>query len=188
METDPPTPDNSDQAVCTSSEDKGPSHVRYYECIFCKRGFSSAQALGGHMNIHRKHRVELKHPSNENQLYLDITKKNPSYPPISTYYQSLTLESNEEKSCTFLWPFILSREDDAIVSEDIGRGKLRQLPLFVEKPSTSIDLNSNSHFGGHQERMIQSSHVSPPRVELDLELRLGPDPQDTSSEVTKEFF
>ncbi|KAL3523278.1 hypothetical protein ACH5RR_016112 [Cinchona calisaya] len=27
---------------------------RFYECIFCKRGFTNAQALGGHMNIHRK--------------------------------------------------------------------------------------------------------------------------------------
>ncbi|XP_038875027.1 zinc finger protein 6-like [Benincasa hispida] len=29
---------------------------RSYECIFCKRGFTNAQALGGHMNIHRKDR------------------------------------------------------------------------------------------------------------------------------------
>ncbi|KAL7113062.1 hypothetical protein ACP275_04G039900 [Erythranthe tilingii] len=29
---------------------------RSYECVFCKRGFNTAQALGGHMNIHRKHR------------------------------------------------------------------------------------------------------------------------------------
>ncbi|WVZ05353.1 hypothetical protein V8G54_018699 [Vigna mungo] len=30
---------------------------RSYECIFCKRGFTTAQALGGHMNIHRKQRA-----------------------------------------------------------------------------------------------------------------------------------
>lgn len=29
---------------------------RSYECVFCKRGFTTAQALGGHMNIHRKDR------------------------------------------------------------------------------------------------------------------------------------
>ncbi|KAI4304003.1 hypothetical protein MLD38_039575 [Melastoma candidum] len=32
------------------------SRKRFYECIFCKRGFTNAQALGGHMNIHRKDR------------------------------------------------------------------------------------------------------------------------------------
>ncbi|KAM0913455.1 hypothetical protein ACQ4PT_012156 [Festuca glaucescens] len=28
----------------------------YHECSFRKRGFTNAQALGGHMNIHRKER------------------------------------------------------------------------------------------------------------------------------------
>uniref|UniRef100_A0A7N0UXP7 C2H2-type domain-containing protein n=1 Tax=Kalanchoe fedtschenkoi TaxID=63787 RepID=A0A7N0UXP7_KALFE len=38
---------------------------RSYECVFCKRGFTTAQALGGHMNIHRKDRAKprLNHPS-----------------------------------------------------------------------------------------------------------------------------
>ncbi|KAG0453306.1 hypothetical protein HPP92_025970 [Vanilla planifolia] len=30
-----------------------------YDCIFCKRGFTTAQALGGHMNIHRKDRAKI---------------------------------------------------------------------------------------------------------------------------------
>ncbi|MED6174721.1 hypothetical protein PIB30_071790 [Stylosanthes scabra] len=33
---------------------------RSYECVFCKRGFTTAQALGGHMNIHRKDRANNK--------------------------------------------------------------------------------------------------------------------------------
>ncbi|XP_076905258.1 uncharacterized protein LOC143560965 [Bidens hawaiensis] len=32
--------------------------VRSYECVFCRRGFTTAQALGGHMNIHRKDRAK----------------------------------------------------------------------------------------------------------------------------------
>lgn len=50
---------------------------RSYECIFCKRGFSTAQALGGHMNIHRK----------------DKARNKPTFPlstsseiPLSQYY------------------------------------------------------------------------------------------------------
>ncbi|KAJ8899419.1 hypothetical protein K2173_018393 [Erythroxylum novogranatense] len=38
--------------------DDSPGTVRSYECVFCKRGFTSAQALGGHMNIHRKDRAK----------------------------------------------------------------------------------------------------------------------------------
>ncbi|TKY62380.1 Transcriptional regulator TAC1 [Spatholobus suberectus] len=45
---------------------------RSYECIFCKRGFTTAQALGGHMNIHRKERANktkpsFPHPSSSNK-------------------------------------------------------------------------------------------------------------------------
>ncbi|XP_019191265.1 PREDICTED: uncharacterized protein LOC109185769 [Ipomoea nil] len=39
---------------------------RSYECTFCKRGFTNAQALGGHMNIHRKDKLKAKQKSNIN--------------------------------------------------------------------------------------------------------------------------
>ncbi|KAG6490068.1 hypothetical protein ZIOFF_051350 [Zingiber officinale] len=33
---------------------------RSYSCAFCRRGFKSAQALGGHMNVHRRDRALLR--------------------------------------------------------------------------------------------------------------------------------
>lgn len=54
------------------------SGARSYTCAFCKRGFSNAQALGGHMNIHRRDRAKLKQSSEENLLSLDISIKNPN--------------------------------------------------------------------------------------------------------------
>ncbi|KAG6493227.1 hypothetical protein ZIOFF_048204 [Zingiber officinale] len=33
---------------------------RSYPCAFCRRGFKSAQALGGHMNVHRRDRALLR--------------------------------------------------------------------------------------------------------------------------------
>ncbi|RAL39297.1 hypothetical protein DM860_002830 [Cuscuta australis] len=36
---------------------------RSYSCSFCGREFMSAQALGGHMNVHRRERARLKHQS-----------------------------------------------------------------------------------------------------------------------------
>ncbi|CAN0842871.1 Zinc finger protein 10 [Linum grandiflorum] len=38
---------------------------RSYSCSFCRREFRSAQALGGHMNIHRRLRPKLN-PTNNN--------------------------------------------------------------------------------------------------------------------------
>ncbi|XP_054801593.1 transcriptional regulator SUPERMAN-like [Prosopis cineraria] len=34
--------------------------ARNYSCSFCKREFRSAQALGGHMNVHRRDRARLR--------------------------------------------------------------------------------------------------------------------------------
>ncbi|KAK1354680.1 putative transcriptional regulator RABBIT EARS [Heracleum sosnowskyi] len=37
---------------------------RSYTCTFCRREFRSAQALGGHMNVHRRDRARLKQSPN----------------------------------------------------------------------------------------------------------------------------
>ncbi|CAK9318718.1 unnamed protein product [Citrullus colocynthis] len=55
---------------------------RPYECTFCKRGFTNAQALGGHMNIHRKDRAKAKH---RNFLHSSSSHSNDQFfPPIPT--------------------------------------------------------------------------------------------------------
>ncbi|KAK8563792.1 hypothetical protein V6N13_005973 [Hibiscus sabdariffa] len=42
---------------------------RSYSCSFCGREFTSAQALGGHMNVHRRDRARLKNsPSSQDEL------------------------------------------------------------------------------------------------------------------------
>ncbi|CAK9175023.1 unnamed protein product [Ilex paraguariensis] len=54
---------------------------RFYTCSFCKREFKSAQALGGHMNVHRRDRARLRQsPPRDGQfsvLNLDLDP-NPS--------------------------------------------------------------------------------------------------------------
>lgn len=59
-----------------SNDRSGPGQVTIYTCSFCKGGFSNAQALGGHMNTHRRDRAKLKQSSEENYLLsLDISIK-----------------------------------------------------------------------------------------------------------------
>eukprot|EP01018_Ginkgo_biloba_P034197 Gb_27734 [translate_table: standard] len=48
---------------------------RSYACTFCRRAFRSAQALGGHMNVHRRDRARLRQSSLEGTLAI-----NPSAP------------------------------------------------------------------------------------------------------------
>lgn len=52
--------DEDDDEESSSEEESGNNNSnsgRPYECMFCRRGFTTAQALGGHMNIHRKDRA-----------------------------------------------------------------------------------------------------------------------------------
>lgn len=56
---------------------------RSYSCTFCKREFRSAQALGGHMNIHRRDRARLKQNL------------------ISPHHESLSLHHHHHKNNDF---------------------------------------------------------------------------------------
>lgn len=51
---------NSNSNSSDRMEEETTITKRSYECTFCKRGFTNAQALGGHMNIHRKDRAKNK--------------------------------------------------------------------------------------------------------------------------------
>ncbi|RLN08473.1 transcriptional regulator SUPERMAN-like [Panicum miliaceum] len=63
---------------------------RSYPCSFCKREFRSAQALGGHMNVHRRDRARLRHGSPPLPLPLPLPPPavipNLNYPPPPPQY------------------------------------------------------------------------------------------------------
>lgn len=73
-----------------------------YSCSFCKREFRSAQALGGHMNVHRREKARLRqitpylHPQfqhlSSNSKFLDLKlDSNPNLnPAIKTCFASNT--------------------------------------------------------------------------------------------------
>ncbi|KMZ75359.1 hypothetical protein ZOSMA_116G00860 [Zostera marina] len=68
--------------------------IRSYDCVFCKRGFTNAQALGGHMNIHRRHRAQRRDvnvgalPSLDTQLPVDHRADDEFLHPSSTGYSN----------------------------------------------------------------------------------------------------
>nr|GMC84044.1 zinc finger protein 10-like [Ipomoea batatas] len=83
---------------------------RSYTCNFCRREFRSAQALGGHMNVHRRDRAKLKQspPSHNGDLSVPINN-NPR--PLLTQYPS-------HQGCTFLYNPCSS--DRRIVAPNLG--------------------------------------------------------------------
>ncbi|KAJ4725731.1 transcriptional regulator TAC1-like [Melia azedarach] len=191
MEADQPSQENSDQHG--TLDDQAASPVRSYDCTFCKRGFSNAQALGGHMNIHRKDKAKLKQAAaaatsnKSNQQCFDISKIRASYSPIPT---NRIIEGTDQETSATRWrPWIPSEENDATESDKIIQlGQVRQLPLFVERPFR-IDQNPVPGSQVHAGRAEKDPSSSSSESDLDLELRLGLDPQDsTSSTGTKKFF
>ncbi|KAK1320457.1 Transcriptional regulator TAC1 [Acorus calamus] len=148
METDPQNQDCHDktnQASCTSQQS------RFYECTFCKRGFSNAQALGGHMNIHRKDKARLKHALTEPRLRSDPPLDHA--PPVPTL-----LASRSGPTCP---NWTIPSE-----VENTSSGAPRPLSLFVDAPIP----------GGHREFGVIDGHDEPSkriRVRAEEEGRRG---------------
>jgi len=102
---------------------------RSYTCSFCRKEFKSAQALGGHMNVHRRDRARLRQSSpppthHEPQLQgssmLNLNLNNPTITttnPNLFSHSSPSSSSLSSSSATSLKPITCT------------------LPLFVSPPS-----------------------------------------------------
>ena len=127
---------------------------RSYECNFCKRGFTNAQALGGHMNIHRKEKAKASKPS---EVFRGTSFSNPFFSDH---------ESNSNSKCG---------EADYSRQFNLSVPNPSQVPYVSLKnlgPNLSLDMGSwrsskEDEVGRRDEKMEN---------EVDLELRLGHDP------------
>ncbi|CAL9767370.1 unnamed protein product [Musa acuminata subsp. burmannicoides] len=163
---------------------------RSYSCSFCRREFRSAQALGGHMNVHRRDRARLKqslsptgddsdhdrpHHSSQRPYMPSASPLSPrvsaaSTPEVSTYallspsYSSSIVQENEPDSC--LDP------DLKLGSETLNLrdpSKDDEEHLTVKKRRTDLKCSSISM----RSSMAVQQKLPCPVEELDLELRLG---------------
>ncbi|KAI3801493.1 hypothetical protein L1987_29598 [Smallanthus sonchifolius] len=145
------------------SDDQQQQTPRSYECNFCKRGFTNAQALGGHMNIHRKDKTKSKHSSTT------TTPPNPlAEPPSSTRSQPSPTTATTAASN----PFSISHQGNLFSATP--QDEKKPLPLF-------------DHHDTAVPRYIRQAGNPPlPDGDVDLELRLGHvEPQQESSSENK---
>ncbi|KAL5542181.1 hypothetical protein UlMin_009891 [Ulmus minor] len=170
------------------SEARGPK--RSYECTFCKRGFTNAQALGGHMNIHRKDRAKAKHHntssslSSHHQNNEDSSMSSPQFfPPISSqpvwYNQRPVMEEQRNHSMYFHHSF---GSNAGYSSSYLDNNSNEVLDPFAYTRSNmsstrnqellganlSLEMSASTHLEDHEvrNRVIEDD-------EVDLELRLG---------------
>ncbi|KAJ9539906.1 hypothetical protein OSB04_026412 [Centaurea solstitialis] len=150
---------------------------RSYSCSFCRREFRSAQALGGHMNVHRRERAKLKHTVNgstttsapiSTTTTTIITPQNHNKQRAKCLIPALgqeSLDSNSDtKSCVY---------DEVLVVADHGNGEV-ETNLFL---GFELDSSSNTT-SGYKRQKTAVTRSAPVNVAgsvkgLDLELRLA---------------
>ncbi|WOL07065.1 transcriptional regulator SUPERMAN-like [Canna indica] len=135
----------------------------YYECVFCKRGLSTAQALGGHMNVHRKDRAKLQQPLTTMASTMPLFNTNPGddHSSCTTYLslhaswfgpQNMGTAAHED-------PVSLGRPQDQLKLSGEDLELSLSLSLHVDGGTDFLD-------GGVKEQKVEGEV-------LDLELRLG---------------
>ncbi|OIW12625.1 hypothetical protein TanjilG_24558 [Lupinus angustifolius] len=158
---------------------------RSYECVFCKRGFTTAQALGGHMNIHRKDRANNNKvkpnflPSSSSKVvddnnYSDLGFYSPipnhlvaegnNYNNNTYYYSTITPDLEVDTTDNNYHPFYFpSHTCGTSPSSNLGNQKDRR-HLFGQDWSQNLSLYTNS------DKIEDNTEEG---GGLDLELRLG---------------
>ncbi|GMJ09928.1 FLORAL ORGAN NUMBER 1, FLORAL DEFECTIVE 10, SUPERMAN [Hibiscus trionum] len=142
---------------------------RSYTCSFCEREFRSAQALGGHMNVHRRDRARLRQspPTDlHGQPPFLNPNPNPNFsppPPPSSSTFPLLPSPKWRVNGTLIDPLA---SDSTDVKSVFGVKEVKDYDKLMEKKSdhhqyVTLDLD------------LEIGLVSGSKEDLDLELRLG---------------
>ncbi|MCD7467400.1 hypothetical protein HAX54_004820 [Datura stramonium] len=153
---------------------------RFYECVFCKRGFNTAQALGGHMNIHRKDKVTRNKPSTPtHNLLTSSNNKHEIHNSLSSganlsCYKVAEAQSNyltyfpTSASTSTNGQFFLNIHHRSSSPDDHHNNNIQCLNLFGEDWG-GLQFGTEVAHDVIEENKNQED-------DLDLELRLGHDP------------
>ena len=160
-----------------------------YTCSFCKREFRSAQALGGHMNVHRRDRARLRQchsPPRDGQYLNLISNPNPKFSSSSS--SSSTLLSSPS---TRLTPFACSLPSFTTSPSSASPGEVQKWglvgSLFDSLKSHEKSYNGGEEFNGFKQedecKILKKAEIirldleigvlGDSKEDLDLELRLG---------------
>ncbi|KAK2647224.1 hypothetical protein Ddye_022419 [Dipteronia dyeriana] len=170
--------ENDPRLIEQVNEETAATTKRSYECTFCKRGFTNAQALGGHMNIHRKDRAKNKQvvtgPSFSSKPTMTVNEDymNPRYiagisGEKAKYHAVLEAQSNY---------FMCYQSSDASpINPHAFHGSEFHLP-GSQYISLSTKNDQERLLGANLSLGISSKCEEDKEDELDLELRLGHNP------------
>lgn len=157
---------------------------RFYECMYCKRGFNNAQALGGHMNIHRKEKAKAKQQKAAGinigwQSSSLVSSKSCEDLMRSRYDEKSFLSADEQTQYSYEVPVggqmsyqhFFPGSNPNFDACDLVAQRKENLGLFEEHG----DLNLSIQIGHAHTDLgeIRSNSTWKESSEVDLELRLG---------------
>ncbi|CAG7882277.1 unnamed protein product, partial [Brassica rapa] len=151
--------DHSEHISRNTRQSVDNSLSRSYTCSFCVRGFSNAQALGGHMNIHRRDRANLRHKLMEDNKD-DVVAESDSSGVVSLDLNEKQQE--DDLACD-------DDDQDQGVEKDIIPGQ--KLGFWVQE--NKLDINDDGKVTEVCSIDGSSSSHHLENENLDLELRLG---------------
>ncbi|XP_078152418.1 uncharacterized protein LOC144547600 [Carex rostrata] len=130
-------------------------HPRFYSCHFCDREFHSSQALGGHMNIHRRDRAKLRQglhlDPNEGHitstLHASTFKRSNSSDAMGGLIKRASISSRDctlslSNSSSIIENRVGFRMKDQITKDDpvIINAKRRRVDTLIETQDQDVDL------------------------------------------------
>ncbi|KZV37608.1 hypothetical protein F511_41885 [Dorcoceras hygrometricum] len=149
---------------------------RSYECNFCKRGFTNAQALGGHMNIHRKDKAKVAKQKNQEEPSKN-TKPSEDHTSsrYATFAQMLPNDQKQQRAQQHLnYQVYLPSSNPSFESENYR--SCVPFRCLESKEDGKKDENLSLRIGlPHGDEGV-SKGKEEKNEQVDLELRLGHDP------------
>ncbi|XP_018475593.1 probable transcriptional regulator RABBIT EARS [Raphanus sativus] len=173
---------------------------RSYTCSFCGRDFKSAQALGGHMNVHRRDRARLKQQSLSSSSTEQAT-------PLDCDHQQQVQKQHEVLDVGPKFPFQgdsrkpsgTKREISDVGNSNVLESSMKRFEHYNDDVQTDLSIGLlSSEFDPRQKQLINGfskkaktdvtrlpvmlglvigvSKINGHHEELDLELRLGAHP------------
>lgn len=140
---------------------------RSYECSFCKRGFTNAQALGGHMNIHRKEKAKA---SKQPHIFHNRSFSNPFF--LTTHHQDSSKCFGGNYNHHFHFPLPNPTHSSYAAAYQTHSNSVVATSNTL---GSNLSLDMGSWWSTKDDQLNKDTNTRDEEMEhqLDLELRLG---------------
>ncbi|KAI4384488.1 hypothetical protein MLD38_002638 [Melastoma candidum] len=161
---------------------------RSYTCSYCSREFMSAQALGGHMNVHRRDRALLRQPEYASTEAIQVQERAPYFGCTAAYPQD-----GVHDGYSLTTPQSITTSYGGVPDSSYERSCNEEADLSITLNSfTNYSQPTALHSGWGKDSDLLSAHINQHHLggvcsprgaltgvdlrlvnDLDLELRLG---------------